>query len=88
MFFQLPFTIFVNNIYTAFSNSYHLSHTHVSPSGCAYFTDLAIFFGADHMQHCKTIPPLSTFDHCGISLAVIWRIQPLCSFESRIVLAA
>ena len=31
------------------------------------------------------IPPLSTSVHCGVSIALIWRTQALCSSVSHVV---
>ena len=44
------------------------SYTHISPNGTKSLIDLALLWNTEHLQHCTTIPPLSTSDHLGISL--------------------
>ena len=57
----------------------------MSPSGCASLIDLAMLSDVDCLQYCKTIPPLSTSDHCGVSIALMWRTQAPCSSVSCLV---
>ena len=46
------------------------SHTHVSPNGNVSLIDLAMLSDIKHLQFCTTVPPLSTSDHLGVSLAL------------------
>ena len=48
------------------------SHTHVSPNGNVSLIDLAMLSDIEHLQFCTTVPPLSTSDRLGVSLALKW----------------
>ena len=44
----------------------------MSPSGNVSLIDLAMLSDIKHLQYCTTVPPLSTSDHLGVSLALKW----------------
>ena len=48
------------------------SHSHVSPNGNVSLIDLALLSDIKYLQFCTTVPPLSTSDHLGVSLALKW----------------
>ena len=61
------------------------SHTYISQSGIPSLIDLAMLANMDQLQHCATIPPLSTSDHYGISLTLKRKIGLATSCKSQMV---
>ena len=59
------------------------SYTHISPTGTKSLIDLALLSNTEHLQHCTTIPPLSTSDHLGISLVLTWKARATNPCKSR-----
>ena len=59
------------------------SYTHISPTGTKSLIDLALLWNTEHLQHCTTIPPLSTSDHLGISLVLTWKARAANPCKSR-----
>ena len=59
------------------------SYTHISPTGTKSLIDLALLSTTEHLQHCTTIPPLSTSDHLGISLVLTWKSGAANPCKSR-----
>ena len=49
------------------------SFTHVSPNGNKSLIDLALLSEPSCLQSCTTLPPLSSSDHLGVSLAIKWK---------------
>ena len=74
----------VSNILLSFSLTQVVpSPTHVSHSGTSSLIDLAMLANIEQLQQCSTIPPLSTSDHCGISLTLAWTIHRATPCNSR-----
>ena len=57
----------------SFSLSQVPSYTHVNPDGSTFLIDLALLSDLSHLQSCVTLPPLSSSDHLGVSLALKWK---------------
>ena len=58
-------------------------YTHISPTGTKSLIDLALLSTTEHLQHCTTVPPLSTSDHLGISLVLTWKSRTANPCKSR-----
>ena len=59
------------------------SFTHVSPNGSTSLIDLALL---SDKKNCTTLPPLSSSDHLGVSLAIKWKTptKPTYSESQRV----
>ena len=63
---------------------HRLSHlTHVSNSGVESLRDLALLSDVERLLNCTTVPPLSTFDHLGISVTLTWKVTKATYVNSR-----
>jgi len=49
------------------------SFMHESPNGSTSLIDLALLSGISCVQSCTKLPPLSSSDHLGVSLAIKWK---------------
>ena len=58
------------------------SYTHISPTDIPSLLDYALLLNTAQLQHCETIPPLSTSDHLGISLTLTLKslAATICKF--------
>ena len=67
---------YVKDIMHSFSLSQVVpSCTHVNPNGSTSLIDLALLSDLSHLQSCVTLPPLSSSDHLGVSLALKWKTR-------------
>ena len=51
------------------------SFTHVSLNRTMSLIDLALLSDISCLQSCTTLPPLSSSDHLGVSLAIKWKVS-------------
>lgn len=74
----------VSNILDSFSLCQVVpSYTHISATGTRSLIDLAFLLNTEHLQHCTTIPPLSTSDHLGILLVLTWKLRAATPCNTR-----
>lgn len=57
------------------------SFTHVSPNGSTSLIDLALLSDISCLHSCTTLPPLSSSDHLGLSLAIKWKSNPKATYS-------
>jgi len=59
--------------------------SYISQFSIPSLIDLAMLANMDQLQHCATIPPLSTSDHYGISLTLKRKTSLATSCKSGMV---